>query len=71
MTRHMTDYPQYLLVRIINPGTSEEYVVVGTDPTDVDDISFESSVHPKVARYKLISTGEMYHTAPRYVEDLE
>lgn len=67
----MSKYPEMLMVRIVNPDTQDEFMAVGTDVNDVADEEFEHGVHPKVARYRLVGTGTIHHTAPRYVEDLE
>lgn len=69
MSRHTTDYSENLYVRIVNPGTPDEFMAVGTDANDVADEEFEHGVHPKVARYRLVGIGSIHHTAPRYVED--
>lgn len=69
----MSSYPAHLLVRIVNPDTDAEYMTVGTEVGEVSDENFGSddTVHPKVARYRLVGMGEVHHTAPRYVEDEE
>lgn len=67
----MGKYPLSLYVRIINPGTSEEYLITGTEPSDVDatHIGDTDSAEPRVARYSLAGTGSVHFTAPVYVED--
>lgn len=64
-------YPKYLYARIVDPGTDGEYMATGAELSDVDDSSVGEmqSVSSTVARYKLIGTGTIHHTAPRYVED--
>lgn len=62
-------YPKMLLARIADPDTEHEYMAVGTEPKDVEDIHFESEVHPKTARYVLAGVGEIHNTAPRYIEE--
>lgn len=68
----MTDFPKFLYARVIDPGTDNEFLLSGSDLTDVDDssVSDNQTVSKKVARYKLVGTGEIHQTAPRYVEDV-
>jgi hypothetical protein len=67
----MSQYSQYLYVRTVNPGSVDEYVIVGSNPADVSDgvVGDMDELSPKVARYALVGTGEIHHTAPMYVED--
>lgn len=64
-------YPKQIYVRIVNPGTPDEYMAVGTEVNDVSDDVRDNDVHPKTARYQLVGIGQIHHTAPRYVEDAE
>lgn len=67
----MGQYSQYLYVRTINPGTEDEYLLVGREPGEVDatNVGDSETVNPKVARYVLAGTGDIQFTAPLYVED--
>lgn len=64
------EYSSTLYVRTVNPGTLDEFMIFGSDPSDVDDtvVGPGDSVSPTVARYMLVGTGEIHHTAPLYVE---
>lgn len=68
----MSKYSQYLYVRTVNPGhPTDEYQISGTVPGDVSDdvVGDCESLSPIVARYSLVGTGVIHHTAPLYVED--
>ena len=69
----MSDFSEFLYVRVVNPGTENEYVICGPDPTYVSDFEIDGSdsVSPKVARYALVGTGSIHFTAPLYIEDEE
>lgn len=64
-------YPKIIYARIVGPGTNYEYMLTGPDLNDVSDgvVGDNETLSPKVARYALVGTGEIHHTAPRYVED--
>lgn len=64
-------YPKTLLVRTVNPGTKDEFLIVGQEPADVSDAaaSDDDTMASKAARYVLAGTGSIQHTAPQYVED--
>lgn len=68
----MGEYPKFLYARIVNPGTEDQFLLTGPEPSDVSDdvVDGSDSVSLKVARYKLVGSGEIHHTAPRYVEDI-
>lgn len=67
----MTNYPQQLYVRIVNPGSVNEYHIFGPDPSDVSDtlVGESDSLEPTVARYVRVGTGVLHLAAPQYVED--
>lgn len=64
-------YPKTLLVRTVNPGTVDEFLIVGQEPSEVADtaVSDRDSLDPKAARYVLAGVGSIHHSAPQYVED--
>lgn len=64
-------YPKFLYARVVNPGTEDQFLLTGPEPSDVSDeaIADNDSALPNVARYKLVGYGSIHHTAPRYVED--
>ena len=66
----MGQYTQYLYVRVVNPGTEEQYYLVGSEPGDVSDfqVGSDDSLSSTVARYTLAGTGEIHNSAPMYVE---
>lgn len=59
-------YPKFIYGLIVNPDTEDQFMLTGEQLSDIetDDESLK-----KVARYKLVGTGEVHHTAPVYVED--
>lgn len=67
----MTEYPQTLYARVVNPDTKDEYLLTGGEPSDVSDsvVGPGDYVEPTVARYVLAGTGEVHHSAPVYVEN--
>lgn len=64
-------YPTTLYVRIVNPGTYNEFILAGTEPSSVADeaVGSEDSLAPEIARYQLVGTGRIQYSAPRYVEN--
>lgn len=66
----MSKYSQHLYVRIVNPGTEDEYVICGPTPSEVSDtvVGDSDSVSKTVARYSLVGTGEIHQAEPMYVE---
>lgn len=71
MTKTASGYPMTIYGRIVNPGTEDEYMVTGEEPSEVSDDHFGSddTLSPRVARYILVGVGEIKYTAPRYVEE--
>lgn len=67
----MSQYPKFLYARIVDPGTEDQFLQTGPELSDVDDNSVgeSQSVALTAARYQLVGTGTIHHTAPRYVED--
>lgn len=66
----MSQYPKQIYVRTVNPGTEDEFQIFGPDPADVSDtvVPDGDSLSSTVARYVLVGTGQIHHTAPAYVE---
>lgn len=66
-------YPQMLYTRLVNPGTKDEYMLVGPDVANVtaDVVGDSDTVDPTVVRYMLVGTGSVHYSAPRYVENSE
>lgn len=64
-------YPKFLYARVVNPYNINEYLLTGSEPADVADtaVGDNDSVSPTVARYVLVGSGTIHHTAPVYVED--
>lgn len=60
----IVEYPQSLLVRYVNHGTDDQYLLVGEAPNDIETDDGTT----KVARYVLVGTGVIQHTAAQYVE---
>lgn len=65
-------YPMTIYTRLVNPGTVDEYMLVGPDPRNVSDevVGENETVDPTVARYMLVGTGTVHSQAPTYVEHL-
>lgn len=65
--------PETIYARVVDPGTPDEYLLTGTDPSEVDDTSVgeNQSVSTNVGRYRLVGEGSIRHTAPVYMEDNE
>lgn len=67
----MGEYPQYIYVRTVNPGTKGEYAIFGPSPEDVSDTHTDEPMNSVVARYMLAGVGEIHYSAPMYVEQAE
>lgn len=57
-------YPKYLLAVYCNHGTDYQWLATGENPAELSD----DSPTVKVARYVLVGTGVIQHSAPQYVE---
>lgn len=64
-------YPKFLYARVVNPHNINEYLLTGSEPADVSDtrVGDNDVVSLIAARYALVGTGTIQHTAPAYVED--
>lgn len=67
----MTVYSKTLFVRLVNPGSGNEFLLVGPDIEDVNDtaVGDNDTLSEDVARYMLVGTGQIQRTALSYVED--
>lgn len=63
-------FPASILVRIADPGDDNQYLAVGTEPSELDDSNF-GEVSEKTARYVLAGVGRIEHVAPVYIEGSE
>lgn len=68
----MSKYPQFLYARFVNPDSVDQFLLTGSEVSDVSDtaVADNDTVSTRVARYKLVGLGEIHHTAPAYVEDI-
>ena len=63
-------YPQVIYMRIVNPGTTDEYNMFGLELPEVEDaaVGENESVDPITYRYVLDCRGRIKSGVPRYVE---
>lgn len=61
----LVQYPKQLLAVYSNHGTADEYLATGEIPRDLEGVD---SPTVRVARYVLVGTGVISHTAPVYTE---
>lgn len=64
----LVNFPKMLYAAVANQGhTDDEFLATAESPSELVNASDDLSV--KVARYMLVGTGVIQHSAPVYVED--
>ena len=61
----VVEYPKYLLAVYSRHGSDDQFIAVAEAPSGLEWVDTPSV---KVARYVLVGTGVIEHSAPQYVE---